>query len=787
MYKRTRTKKEKYDRPINTLNTPYLIIVESPSKCAKIEKFLGFQYRCIASQGHIRGLSKVGSSKQKYRPEYKMLSEKQEHVDKMRSIIEKFNESNIYLAMDDDREGEGIAWHICEVFDLSIEKTHRILFHEITEKAVKKAVENPMKVRMNIVYAQQARQVIDRMIGFQISPILTKLLVHDSGKFLSAGRCQTPTLGLVHDNDLQNRKKDTDTIHYNVTGAFFSHPSTMTLKLQRHLSEVECTPFLEESKSFQHALTLGKEMNKKSVAPRPFNTSHLLQTASNTLHISPKQTMAYCQLLYQEGHITYMRTDSTKYAAPFIETMKLYLDDKYGDKYIGDLTKVENTDNNNPHEAIRVTNLHVKDVSGEGRLSALYRLIWKRTMESCMSDYEYKETMLTITAPFQSNYTGTIENPQFLGWKHISWTDLDFKETQEKVSGMLMYMKTQDGQNVSPTKIECKPGVPERESHYTEAGLIQKMEKLGIGRPSTFSLLVGTIQDRKYVEKTDIEGKKKECNEYVLVEDKVTVHKKHTVFGAEKGKIVIRPLGTKAVLHLMSHFESLFSYGYTSEMETMLDKISEGNGSESFESVCKNCDETLKTCTKPLIDKMKKAYRIDDYYELIFGKTNALLQHVNEDGTKEYKSINTNIELDFVKLDAGSYKLEELIDYSEDTLGMYQNETMKIRKGPYGVYVEWGDKKESLKGLIKNDQSIEGITKEMVVKYLEKKPENKSVLRTISNNILLKTGQYGNYIQYQKGKGKKPTFINIKKSGLDCLTCPIDEIREWLKKEHRIE
>lgn len=783
MYKRTR--KPKQERSVNVLNTPYLIIVESPSKCAKIEKFLGFQYHCIASQGHIRGLAKVGTSKQNYAPEFKILSEKQTHVNKMRSTIEKFNPSNIYLATDDDREGEGIAWHICEVFDLSVEKTHRILFHEITEKAVKNAVQNPLKIRMNIVYAQQARQVIDRMIGFQISPILTKLLVHDSGKFLSAGRCQTPTLRLVYDNQLENEKKDTETIHYNVSGSFFSHPSTMTLKLNKPLDEAECKPFLEESKVFDHKLTVGKESQKKSSAPKPFNTSHLLQTASNVLHISPKQTMSYCQMLYQEGHITYMRTDSMKYAGPFVETIRTYLEEKYGVNYVGDLSKIENTDNNNPHEAIRVTNLRVKDVSGEGRLSAMYRLIWKRTMESCMSDYVYNETVLTVSAPKDLYYTGSIENPVFLGWKQISWTELDFKETQEKATGLLLYMSTQNNQVVSYNKIECKPGVPEKETHYTEAALIQKMEKLGIGRPSTFSLLVGTIQERKYVEKGDIEGKKMDCNEYTLENAKITTKKKQQTFGAEKSKLVIQPLGTKAVLQLLSHFESMFSYGYTSEMETILDKIAEGEN--TYSSICKNCDEALKICTKSLKDKMRKTYKIDDYYDLVFGKTNAMLQHINEDGTKEYKNINTKIELDFAKLESNAYTLEELIDYSEQTLGTYQNEVMEIKKGPYGAYVVWGDKKESLKGLIKNDQSLESIKPEDVIKYLEKKSENKSVLRTISNNILLKTGKYGNYIQYQKEKGKKPTFINIKKCGFDCLTCPIDEIRAWLKTEHKIE
>ena len=783
MYKRTR--KPKIEKPVNILNTPYLIIVESPSKCAKIEKFLGFQYKCIASQGHIRGLSKVGTSKQKYKPEFKILSEKHKHVEKMRDIIERFSSENIYLATDDDREGEGIAWHICEVFDLDVDKTHRILFHEITEKAVKKAIQNPMKVRMNIVYAQQARQVIDRMIGFQISPLLTKMLVHDSGKFLSAGRCQTPTLRLVYDNDLENKNKKSDEIHYNVWGTFFPHPSTMSLKLSKPLEETECEPFLKSSITHDHILTIGKENTKTTSAHKPFNTSHLLQTASNQLHMSPKQTMSNCQILYQEGHITYMRTDSRKYATPFVEMIKSHIEQKYGESFVGNLDDIENKDDNNPHEAIRVTNLHVREVSGEGRINALYSLIWRRTIESCMSDYNYNETSLQISSPDSGMYKGTIEMPIFLGWKRVTTTELDLKETQEKVSGILSFVKTQDKKKVPYLKIECKPGVPERESHYTEAGLIQTMEKLGIGRPSTFSMLVGTIQERKYVEKTDIEGNKINCKEFTLENAKVQIKEKLQTFGAEKNKLVLQDLGSKAILKLLSHFDTLFSYDYTSRMEEDLDKVAETD--TDYETVCKHCDEALKTCTKTLKDKMKKTYKIDDNYDLVFGKTNAVLQQTNEDGSKTYKSINTKIEIEFDKLESKSYKIEDLMDYTEQSLGTYQNETLEIKKGPYGLYVTWGNKKESVKGLLKQGQTLEDVTREDVIKYLDKKSDNTGIIRAIDHNLFIKSGKYGPYVQYQQGQGKKPKFIGLKKCNLDYNTCDLNILKEWLKTNHGLD
>jgi DNA topoisomerase-1 len=785
MYRKKQTKTE---RKVNVLNTPYLIIVESPSKCAKIEKYLGFQYHCIASQGHIRGMSKVCTSKQHYRPEFKLISDKQRHIDGMRDTIERFLPQNIYLATDDDREGEAIAWHICEVFDLSIETTKRILFHEITEKAIKHAVAHPSIIRMSIVYAQQARQTVDRMIGFQISPLLSKMLVHDSGKFLSAGRCQTPTLRLVYDNDQENKQKKSDEVHYNVSGSFFAHPSTTAFKLTHPLADAPaCETFLEASKTHTHTLTVDPEKPKTTAPPLPFNTSHLLQTSSNVLHISPKQTMDYCQKLYQGGYITYMRTDSRKYAAPFIETIKAYLEEKHGEAYVGNVEKLTNTDNNNPHEAIRVTNLRVKEMTGDGRIGAVYKMIWKRTVESCMSPYQYLETGLSITAPTHL-YKTAIEYPAFRGWKAATVEASEFAETQLKANGLLTYARAQQGKTVRYLKVECKAGIPERENHYTEASLIQKMESIGIGRPSTFSMLVGTIQERSYVDKTDIEGHAIECYEFRL-EDK-TVHKTQKLqrFGMEKNKLLIQTLGMRAIDKLMAHFAEVFSYDYTSQMESQLDQVAEG--ARTYEEVCSTCDTVLKKCTKTLKDKMKKTYPVDEEYEVVFGKTNAMLQHVNDDGTKYYKSINTKVELDFDKLEKQEYKLEDLLEESEESLGTYQGEELFLKKGPFGVYAQWGDNKGSLKGLFPKGKSTENATSAMIIQYLEASKSDKGVLRTLANNVFIKNGKYGHYIQYGGSGGpgsSKPKFVGLKKCKLDYLDCSAKEVFTWVKENHGVQ
>ena len=779
-----------YDKPINTLNTPYLLIVESPSKCGKIEKYLGFQYRCIASQGHIRGLAKVGTGKQNYKPTYEILPEKANHVEKMRQVIRQFDPMNIFLATDDDREGEGIAWHICEVFDLSVANTHRILFHEITEKAICDAVQTPTKIRMDIVNAQQARQTIDRMIGFQISPLLTRMLSHDSGKYLSAGRCQTPTLRLVYDNEEENKQKNTEDICYSVSGTFFQSPLSMTLKLDHKLEDESiCKAFIEDSIVFSHTLELKKEVEKTSAPPKPFNTSHLLQTASNVLHMSPKLTMSLCQTLYQEGHITYMRTDSRKYATPFLETMKTFLEEKYGSFYIGNTESIENKDNQNPHEAIRVTNLHVKDVPGENRIGVLYQLIWRRTLESCMSDYKYKEHAFRISAPQDHHYKGSVEIPVFLGWRRLQTTDLDLKETQQRATGTFSYLKTQHKKKVMCTKLEGKPGVPERERRYTEAGLIQKMEDLGIGRPSTFSMLVGTIQERNYVQKCNVEGKTVNCVEYTwLSGNKLNREEKPFVFGAEKNKLIIQLLGTQATDKLFDNFSALFSYDYTSKMESELDKVA--NGERTYEEVCKDCDQTIKKATKPIQDKLKKTYPINEYYELAFGKNHAYLQHTNEDGTKIYKNIYKSLDIDFARLEAGGYTLQDLMDDVEEDegpLGVYEGEQLFLKKGRYGEYVVWGDNKESIKWMMTNGKTMDSVTYDEVVTYLEKRHETKSIVRRLGDHLLLRRGKYGEYIQYKPPGCKTPTFIGLKKCPIDYMACSIEDVRNWLRTAHGLE
>lgn len=502
----------------------YLVIVESPSKCAKIEDYLGSQYKCIASNGHIRQIMGLKSidTKNTFDAEFSIIDLKNAHISKMRNAISQFEKENIILASDDDREGEAIAWHICQVFGLDVKTTKRIIFHEITEPAIRQAIENPTIVNMNIVLAQHARQVLDVIVGYKISPYLWKYINSNGNggaKALSAGRCQTPALRLVYDNHVEGLTAK-NVMKYKTHASFFSKQLVFELNHEFDKSE-QVLSFLEKSKQFAHSLTVGEQKQAVKTAPKPFHTARLLQVASNVLHLSPKQTMDICQKLYQSGHITYMRTESCKYSKPFLEKASKFIVDEFKDtKLVGDLSKLENKNANNPHEAIRVTNIQQKLVdTDDKRTASLYRLIWKNTVESCMADAIFQTHSVRITAPEETWYSHVLEIPVFYGWKILEKKQGSGDEANtDSVNGLLFYIQTIENTKkpVDFNSIDCKVVVRNKHSFYTESTLINKLEELGIGRPSTFASIVDIIQDRGYVKKQDIPGSLLLCKDFKM-------------------------------------------------------------------------------------------------------------------------------------------------------------------------------------------------------------------------------------------------------------------------------
>ena len=787
-YKKTFSKKTKTE--FNKENAKWLVIVESPSKCAKIESYLGPDYKCIASKGHIRNIEGLKSidTKKDYSVKFSILPEKRGHVHTMQSIISQFSKTQIILATDDDREGEAIAWHICDVFELPVDTTQRIIFHEITKTAIQNAVKTPKTVDMNLVKAQHARQVLDMLVGFKISPILWKYLYSDKENSLSAGRCQTPALRLVYDNEIERKNGKGVEYKYKILGNFFS--KNIEFQLNKDFTKKEdVLQFMQKSIDFNYEIAIGSPKETINHSPNPFNTSNLLQTASNLLHLSPKDTMGYCQILYQDGHITYMRTESTKYSKDFLTEAKKYIQNKFGEKYIGTLNKLENHAGN-PHEAIRATHIEQSNVSyTDKRIVSLYKLIWSNTVNSCMADAINDVVNVNITAPDDAMYTNKVEIPLFLGWKkNKEFGTANPISEQNTGKGLLLFFETvlKSKSPIVYNSIESIVSFYNKHSHYTESSLIKELENMGIGRPSTFSMLVDTIQERGYVKKTNIEGEKFSCLEYKLIGKKIEELKKEKIVGNEKNKLVIQPIGIIIVEFLTKHFDTMFSYDYTKQMEDKLDIIS--NGNEVWNVICSDCNTTIKTLIKPISKLSKEAYKLDEEHEVVFAKFGATIRTKNSSGEIEYKPIKKEVNIDFERLKNGNYKLDDLLDSTQRSLGKYQENEIMIKIGRYGNYLEWGETKKSLNDW---DGNLNNIRLDEAIDFINgnglRKPPNIKIVRVLNDSLIISNGKFGEYAFYKTANMTKPKFLNIKKFKEGFLTCEPHVIIDWLKEKYSIE
>lgn len=793
----------------NPNEATYLVIVESPSKCAKIESYLGPQYQCIASKGHIReitGLKDI-DVKNNYTPKFSIIKEKSEHVNWMRSMIELYQKDRVLVATDDDREGEGIAWHIYQLFDLPTTVDNRIVFHEITQPAIQEAIRSPRRLDMQLVKAQQARQVLDVIVGFKVSPLLWKHIQQGKkGAALSAGRCQTPALRLIYDNEKICRDSEPELL-YKTRGHFSGR--ALDFVLNHDFEKVEdMEGFLKESAGFQHILDIGPEKSSIKKAPKPFNTSRLLQVASSLLKSSPKQTMQTCQELYQNGYITYMRTENTKYSPIFLDQAKKYIETVYQDiRYIGVLDSIENKDANNPHEAIRCTNVSLRELPADvnPKLVSMYALIWRNTVESCMSDAQYKTQCASVSAPQKHTYQRILEIPVFLGWKKVGLergvplgSDKkplgSDKKPLDDDSATLFYLQSQKDATMSYTHIESKIQIRGKKTHYTESGLIQELEELGIGRPSTFSLLVDTVQDRGYVKCQDIPGIEKECTEFILqssgVLDKQVVKKE---LGGEKQKLRIQPVGILCIEFLIEHFGCIFSYDYTKLMEEQLDSIAkERDSTTSSHSICLSCDQTIDTLSKILCTMKRQEIAIDASNVFVMTRQGPAIR--SNEGV--YASINPDLNLDIDKLKRGEYTLDSLVADKCRELGVYQDSTLYLKTGKYGPYLEWckGSKKQSTRTLVST--TTDKITLEIATDFLDKQQEstahegsNKrdaptaatSILRAINTDASVRQGKFGPYIFYKTESMKKPQFVPLRGFKGEWKTCSPNTLLQWIQ------
>ncbi len=761
----------------NKESSIYLIIVESPSKCAKIENYLGSQYKCIASKGHLRELE----SYKKYDIKFKNIEEKVSHIHFMTSIIKQYPKENVILATDDDREGEAIAWHICEIFELPVKTTKRITFNEITKDAIQKSIQSPKIINEKLVDSQKARQVLDVIVGYKISPLLWKYAYNNKDNSLSAGRCQTPALRLVYDNFLK-KKENLDESKHKISGWFFS--KNIEFHLSKELdNEDDVKSFLKKSINFKHELKISSPREINKPPPDPFNTSKLLQVSSQLLNNSPTNTMKLCQTLYQDGLITYMRTDNKKYSKEFINKSTQFVKERHGKEYIGNTEKVEKKDNKDPHEAIRVSDINTSSISRDAKLNSLYRLIWTNTIESVMSEAKYKVVDCEISAPDELKYKNTIEIPVFLGWKKIKNKEEDITENQNQNSNTLLYLNTiaKQKSQINYNKIKSTVIIHTKHSHYNESNLIKKLEELEIGRPSTFSTFIETIQQRGYVKKMNIEGTTIDSIDYILENDKISKNKVQKTFGNENNKLVLQPIGELVIIFLMKYFEELFSYDYTKNMENDLDNIL-NETLDDWTSVCKNCENKIKELSKPLKNLSKEVYKLDDKNEFLFSKYGATIRELQSDGKYEYKNIKKDIKIDLDKLKEGGYKLSELLEDKDKYMGKYDNMDLYVKTGMYGLYAEWGDNKKTLASLKKN---ISNITFEEIEKFLNKN-ESSNILRSINENISIRKGKFGPYVYYKTKTMKQPQFFNLKKFKEGFTYCKEEVLINWLNETYSV-
>ena len=788
-----------------------LVIVESPAKCKKIEQYLnkgnGKVYKCLASYGHIRelagGLAAIDIHNN-FAPTFIECVSKKDQISKLKKAIRCASE--IILASDDDREGEAIAWHLCQVFHLPLETTKRIIFHEITESALHRAIETPGRVTMPVVNAQLARQVLDLLVGYTLSPLLWKH-VKDG---LSAGRCQTPALRLIYDNQ-REIETATGKQSYTVIG-YFTNKNIPFVLNHEETDEVQLQEFLKESLIFLHSYKECNQHNKSRNAPEPFTTSSLQQTASNELHLSPKETMSLCQSLYEGGYITYHRTDSRIYSQEFSEKADTYIAKTYGGEYVRQPTTATNTTATNTtatltnaaHEAIRITDLKCEtppdDANDSAKEVRLYRLIRRRTLESCMPAATVSVLSATITAPQKKEYHYTAELTVFAGWKIVTG-----KNGDEGKNEYIYLQNLKTYLHMPYQKIKATMHLKEMKTHYTEARLVQLLEEKGIGRPSTFSSLIEKIQERKYVKKENISGKTLKCRDYEIGEERdIKQIISEREFGNEKNKLVIQPVGILALEFLLKHYDSLFQYAYTQQMENALDAVARDE--KKWYEVCQNCYIEMSNLSASILEKGKETIRIDGEHIYMIGKYGPVIKCINEVKATEVKATevmtkkkiykkgnNTEVtfkavrkDIDLNKLRRGEYTLQDILEKTDappHSIGMYKDKPVYIKVGQFGKYLEWNSISKSLKHL---KQQPAEITLDDVSELLYDNEDNVN-LRIIGDDASIRKGKYGHYIYYKNKKMKKPRFLKLDGFIGDFFTCDLLVLQEWFKNTYKID
>ncbi|WP_373493817.1 type I DNA topoisomerase [Aquiflexum sp.] len=736
-----------------------LVIVESPAKAKTIEGYLGKDFKVASSYGHVRDLPKGDNAidiKNRFKPTYEVTPDKKEVIKQLKSLVK--DSEMIYLASDDDREGEAISWHLKEVLKLKDEQTKRIVFREITKNAILKAIANPRQIDIDLVNAQQARRILDRLVGFELSPILWKKI--KAG--LSAGRVQSVAVRLIVEREREIEKFNTKS-SFRITALFDVKGKTLSAELPKKFdSQQEAEDFLKKCIGGDFTIeNLEKKPGKKSPAA-PFTTSTLQQEASRKLGFSVAQTMSVAQKLYEAGKITYMRTDSVNLSDDAMTAAKNEINSSYGSDFHQSrkyTTKSEGAQE--AHEAIRPTDFSKHDTSGERNEQRLYELIWKRAIASQMSDAQLEKTVATIkisTTPEKLIASGEVI--KFEGFLKVYLEDTDDEPDDEENGNKGLLPPLSIGELLNLLELKGKETFTRPAPRYTEASLVKKLEEMGIGRPSTYAPTISTIQKREYVIKESRDGTERDFVEMKVSNGQFSKQTKKEIAGADKNKLFPTNIAMVVNDFLVEHFPNVIDFSFTAKVEKEFDDIAQGG--QNWEDMIGNFYEKFHTRVE-LTANVARA-DINNSRELgtdpktgkkviaRLGKFGPLVQiGEQDDEEKQFASMKKGQFIENITLDDAM----ELFKLPRD-VGNFEDKKIVAAIGRFGPYLRHDSKFVSLG----KEQDPLSITEEEAVQLIKDKRESdeKKHIKSFTENpeIEILNGRWGPYIKMGKNNFKIP-------------------------------
>ena len=760
-----------------------LVIVESPAKAKTIEKFLGKDYKVMSSYGHIRDLKKkeLSIDVDTLNPDYEIPEEKKKVVSELKKNAKAAKK--IWLASDEDREGEAISWHLCEVLGLDEENTSRIVFHEITKPAILKAIESPRHLDMNLVNAQQARRVLDRLVGFRLSPVLWRKVK----PALSAGRVQSVAVRLIveREREIQNFQPEP---YYRLNAIFAvtsedgSKNEIKTELNKRFKTHEEALAFLELCKQSKFTVSSITKKPLKRIPAPPFTTSTLQQEAARKLGFTVSQTMMIAQRLYEAGRITYMRTDSVNLSALAINTSKAEIERLYGTEYSKvRMYQTHSKGAQEAHEAIRPTYMENVSIEGTSQEKRLYDLIWKRTIASQMADAQIEKTTVNIALSSEDGSSQTdlqfVANGEvvaFEGFLKVYFESTDDEEGNEELSHALPVIH--EGEVLERREIVSTERYSQDPNRYTEASLVRKLEELGIGRPSTYAPTISTIQQREYVQKGDRKGEERKYAVDSLLGLKITSKSKKEMAGADKGKLIPTDVGIVVNDFLMENFPDIMDYNFTAKVEQEFDKIAAGEVEwnkemklfyENFEPEVEkvmNARSEHKAGERELGIDPKSGKPVF----VKIGRFGPVVQigSADDEDKPRFSQLPTGKSMETITLEEALelFKLPR-------TLGQFEGSDVVIGAGRFGPYV-LHDKKYT--SILKGEDPLT-ITLDAAINLIQKKrlQEAQRHLKTFEEDAKMEVmnGRYGPYVAYDGKNYRMPKALYDKASELTYEQC----------------